>query len=519
MSTSFNLKPFQLRTVERLRIELEKGKRKILICSPTGSGKTIIALDVINKAVLSNKKGLLLAHNREIISQFAKKLSNQDIDFNLIMGGSRLKETESLITLATIQSYKNIKFKDYDYIIIDEAHHAAASNYRRLIEFYNDKVIIGFTATPKRLDRKSLNDIFEIMIEAATMIELIKENVLIKPKIFSLDKTGTEALTEEQENNRISIIETEIMKPKMVGKLVENWSKYASGMRTIAFGRNIDHAEMIAEKFNSHGIQSVVISYKTRKKEREQSIKLLERNEIKLISNCGLFSEGIDIPTLECVIIATPTLSLSKYMQMVGRVIRTHPSKNSAVILDHAGCIEKHGLPYIYRNWDLNGEKMLHCNNPDCGYWFSKGMLFFNLAKAKDSIILCPNCKTAVCSQCKTLMSLTDSNYESDGFVKKSTLECGGCNSRYINEIILRGSAEQTNKNRQELNEILKEISIDSIEIIDNVTNSFAAFLLEAKQLKKRRSWAYHKMVIVYGKDLANKYIQRKPLSWWNAFA
>ena len=254
-------------------------------------------------------------------------------------------------------------------IVIDEAHHALAETYAEVMNAYPKAKKLGLTATPYRLNGKGFTDLFDTLLCSWSMEKFIAEGRLslydyysIKPDsaaqllIDSLQKRGADGDYQQKELNEVMDV-----KPSLE-RLCLTVKEYVPGKKGIVYAISIQHAEHIAEYYRDNGIKAVAISSKTPLAERQELIERFKfsslssslnstSDDIEVLVSVDLFSEGFDCPDVEFIQLARPTLSLAKYMQMVGRGLRVAEGKEYCVILDNVGLYKRFGLPSVDRDW------------------------------------------------------------------------------------------------------------------------------------------------------------------------
>ena len=280
-------------------------------------------------------------------------------------------------------------------IVIDEAHHALAETYAEVMNAYPKAKKLGLTATPYRLNGKGFTDLFDTLLCSWSMEKFIAEGRLslydyysIKPDsadqllIDSLQKRGADGDYQQKELNEVMDV-----KPSLE-RLCLTIKEYVPGKKGIVYAISILHAEHIAEFYRENGIKAVAISSKTPLAERQELIERFKfsslspslnsaSDDIEVLVSVDLFSEGFDCPDVEFIQLARPTLSLAKYMQMVGRGLRVAEGKEYCVILDNVGLYKRFGLPSVDRDWqsmfegkslleDILQETCLQVNNHSC---------------------------------------------------------------------------------------------------------------------------------------------------------
>lgn len=346
---------YQVTAIENSRNAIRRGIKRILIQASTGAGKTHIASRIIESAIAKGNRVLFVAHRKEIISQSAKKLESMGIHHGIIMAG--VKPTASNVQVASVQTLNNREKPDANIIFFDEAHLSVSASFMSLVEHYSDAIIIGLTATPTRLDGRGLGEIYHEMVQVVPMRELIDAGFLVKPRVFAPFTPDMKSIAIKRgDYDNVAVAET-MDKSAVTGDIVKYWQSHAQGRKTIAFASSVEHSKHIVEAFNNAGIAAKHLDGTTPSAERDAVLSEWARGEFDVLSNMGLFVEGLDVPAVSCVILARPTKSLSVYMQAVGRGMRPAEGKNDLIILDHSGCTYEHGTVDMPRDWSLEAKK------------------------------------------------------------------------------------------------------------------------------------------------------------------
>jgi DNA repair protein RadD len=383
---TFSLRPYQAAKVSEARALMGQGKKSICLVSPTGSGKTIIAAHIIHSALAKKRRVLFLAHRLELIEQCAEKLRALGIwDYNVVLSGHpQSRNPNAPMQIASIQTLIRREYPPADLIIIDEAHHVCGGQYQTLLKNYPDSYVLGLTATPERLDGKGLDGIFHDLLEVATVPELIDGGFLVTPTCLGPSPEAAAKLKSALAKVKVrggdyadGALGEAMDHAELVGDIVDHWQEWAVGQKTIVFAASIAHSKHIVEQFQAAGIPAAHLDGTMSTPEREGILSAWRNGDIQVVSNCQILTEGFDFPELSCCVLARPTKSVALQLQMCGRVMRTAPGKNGAVILDHAGNILEHGPPHIDRVWTLQGaskkRKVEHthaCFLPGCGALF-----------------------------------------------------------------------------------------------------------------------------------------------------
>lgn len=365
---NFQLRDYQANAVEGVRQSYLSGKRAPLLVIPTGGGKTIIFCHIAKNAMLRGKKVLILVHRVELLNQTAAKLRDFDIRVGLISPKFRA-EYGAEVQVAMVQTMiRRLHFYDkFDLIITDEAHHSVASNYVKVIEYYNKSYQLGVTATPIRSDGKGLDEAFDDLIIGPTVRELIDRKYLVEPIVYaskvSPDLTGVQRTNKGDYSSKQ--LGQAMNKKVLIGNAINHYMDICRGDPAVAFCASVQHAEEVAADFRANGFRFYALHGKTDAALRNRLIKGLGDGTIEGLTSCDVISEGTDIPAIACAMLLRPTESLGLYLQQVGRALRPSAGKDHAIILDHAGNTFRHGFVDEDRDWSLIGEKKIKGKKKD----------------------------------------------------------------------------------------------------------------------------------------------------------
>ena len=392
--------PFQQENFDQLRRAFASGSKRVLYQAGTGSGKTVVASMAIAMAEGKETRTLVLAHRRELILQMAEKLENMNVVPGIVMSGhvpniARTTQVGSIQTL-NVRFLKRQKLKLIKprLIVIDEAHRSLSKTYLSILERFPDAFVLGLTATPVRSDGRGLGHVYDDMVCAPSIKQLTDDGYLVPviPFVGEIpDLKGIKKIAREYSKKEL---EERMNKPKLVGDCVENWLRHAKGRQTICFSSGIRHSIALAEEFRLAGVRAVHVDGTTKKDERDKALYDLRNKNIDVVTNCMVYTEGTDCPIVSCIQDANPSTIISKYLQKIGRGMRTHEEsgKKNCIYLDHSGGTLKHGfidepIPWsldkngdLYEDLKLAREKLpkqFTCK--DCGCVFQ-------------SRIRCPEC-------------------------------------------------------------------------------------------------------------------------------
>jgi superfamily II DNA or RNA helicase len=241
---------------------------------------------------------------------------------------------------------------DYSLILTDECQHACAKTYKEIYEHYANVIHCGFTATPIRLNKGGLGEVYSDLITSVSTRWLIDNGYLAPYKYYSVklaDASSLHTVAGEFKQDEVK----ELMEHKEIyGDTVKQWKRLAEGKKTIVYCASVEAAKMTAERFSSEGYSCIALDGNTPKSERETAMARFRSGEITILCNCELFGEGLDVPDCECVVLLRPTQSLTLHIQQSMRSMRYMPGK-TATIIDHVGNCYRHGLPDDEREWSL----------------------------------------------------------------------------------------------------------------------------------------------------------------------
>lgn len=352
----FELRTYQGRAFEELRELFRRGLKRLLLVSPTGSGKTVSSTHMIESAINKGREVLFIAHRREILFQTEKKLVDAGIEHGWIMAG-RQKSLMAPVHLASIQTLLKREFPNVGLVIWDEAHHATSRTYRHVIEHYKNVPQIGLTATPCRSDGNGLGGIFDGMVQAAYPSELVRDGYLVPARIYAPSAPDLRGVKVKRGDYDETAIAEKMDRPKLVGNIVEHWEKLASGRKTIVFAVTRAHAQHLVDEFSNSGHNALYVDGETNHHARKEIFDQFGTQKNGVLVNVGVATEGYDNPAISCIVLARPTKSIGLYLQMAGRGLRPAEGKSELMILDHSGASLEHGYPDEDIFWTLDDTK------------------------------------------------------------------------------------------------------------------------------------------------------------------
>jgi len=352
------LRDYQIKAISATREQLQQGRRAILLVSPTGSGKTIIASEIIRLAAQKKTRVLFLAHREELITQCSNKLKAFGVAHGIIKAGFEASPYQ-LVQVASVQTFRARAEKlqqGYGLIIHDEAHRAVSEEHMIPRRLNPSAIGLGLTATPCRLDGKGLKGAFDSLVEVSTPQELIDQGHLVPYRTFKSQKIrGLEQLHIQAGDYKQDEL-AEVMNNKhMVASVIREWSRIAYGRPTVVFASSVTHSKALCEEFNRHGVRAVHVDGTLNREDRAAVFQAFDSRKAMVICNYGICTEGWDCPKASCGIGARPTLSLALYLQMVGRILRLDDNKKDALWLDFGNLTDRHGYITDPHSWTLEG--------------------------------------------------------------------------------------------------------------------------------------------------------------------
>lgn len=355
---SFELRPYQTEIVSQVRALMKKGVTSILIQSPTGSGKTALTAAMLGTAAAKGMPSWFTVHRRELLKQSTRTFSKVGIRHSIVAAGF-VEEFGPIIKLGSVQtlSRRFKKMAEPRLIIWDECHHIAAGGWAAIHAAFPKSFHVGLTATPERLDGTGLGKWFKEMVSGPSVSWLIENGYLAPYKLFVPPGISVAGMHTRMGDFVKSELSEAADKPTITGDAIKHYLAHAAGKRAVVFCVSIQHSKHVVEQFLAAGIAAEHVDGETEPEVRDAAIKRFEEGETKVLSNVELFGEGFDLPAIEAAILLRPTQSLGLYLQQVGRALRPSPGKTHAVILDHAGNCERHGLPDDERLWSLAGRE------------------------------------------------------------------------------------------------------------------------------------------------------------------
>ena len=368
-----SLRPYQQEALDAIVQNEANGINRQLVVLPTGAGKTILFshLPILRPNSLPM---LVLAHRAELLEQARNKIlaSNPDLTVEIEQAERKAGHVDVVVaSVATLGRNGTPRIEEYpkDYfktIVIDEAHHAAAPSYRRIVDYFSPDFLLGVTATPQRSDSTRLIDVFEEIVYYKSIQDLIKDGWLC-PLVGYRVKSNVDISDVEIRNGDYAQdqLEQKVDTPQRNAFVVATYRNLADATKAIVFASGVRHAENLALSFRQASVETAVIVGTTPREEREDILAKFAQGTVSVIVNVGVLTEGFDEPSLETIILAKPTRSTLLYTQIVGRGTRLYEGKKHCTIIDIADTTKGKkpiGLPTLLGlppEFDLQGQSLI----------------------------------------------------------------------------------------------------------------------------------------------------------------
>ncbi|RKX82567.1 MAG: hypothetical protein DRP58_10110 [Spirochaetes bacterium] len=317
---------------------------KVLVKSPTASGKSIMSLEVMRTFIDDGKSILIIAPQKELIEQLQATYSSLG-NINLIQGKNHYNN-DLLLNIGTLQTIyrRDIKHTP-DLIVIDEAHYGYQGKMlKQIFSMFQGTKFFFMSATPHNTDGKLL-DGFDKVIDLYSTQDLIDKGYLVDVEVYAPVVPNLRGIKIQAGDYVNSQLDEKFNKSEIITDIVAKTSKFIGSKQAIVYGINISHAENLALSYKEAGFNTAIVSSKTPTIERTRLINAFKNNEIQILTNVDILTTGVDIPAIECIVLARATKSQNLYKQIVGRGLRTSNNKTNCIVLDCAGVVKDLGYP------------------------------------------------------------------------------------------------------------------------------------------------------------------------------
>ena len=362
-SQDTKLRSYQQSAKDRIFAMWER-YRNVLLQMPTGTGKTVLFTSIIKDlSAVSDSRILILAHRKELIDQIDAHLNRYNIPHGLVVNG-RKRDLSHPIQVASIQTISHKSNEGLleeikpSFIIIDEAHHSLAKTYTTFWKKCEKAWKLGVTATPYRLNNAPFKYHYSDILVSSPIKEFIDNGFLADYEFYTenpyheLTKT-IDSIKEKSSTGdyKVKTLLEKLNVDKHIKQLILCYLTYAKGLKGIVYAISIEHAQNICQAYKDIGVEAAFIDSNTPKTERAEIVRRFRDNEIQIMVNVEIFSEGFDCPDIDFIQMARPTWSLSLYLQQVGRGLRKSKGDKKTIILDNSNMFAHFGLPSENWNW------------------------------------------------------------------------------------------------------------------------------------------------------------------------
>jgi superfamily II DNA or RNA helicase len=324
------LRPYQQADIEKIRREYAAGATRVCYQAPTGSGKTVLFAHVVAGAVARGNRVVILGHRDEIVRQVSSSLNALDVVHGVIAAG--YPESPGAVHVASVQTLARRLggLRPPDLIVIDEAHHTVAGTWLKILAAFPNARVLGVTATPERLDGKGLSDVFQRLVLGPTVESLIGAGFLSKfvtyapPRDPDLSGVGT-----RMGDYATGGLSRAMSRSVIIAGAVDEYARICPGAPAIVFCVDVAHSEKVAAAFAERGYRAAHVDGETPRDHRRGLIAALGSGDLQVLCNCGLISEGLDVPGVAAAVLLRPTKSLALISNKSGARCVPRPGKSA----------------------------------------------------------------------------------------------------------------------------------------------------------------------------------------------
>jgi DNA repair protein RadD len=341
------LRGYQERALSEVQAGYRSGLRRLLLCAPTGSGKSAMTRYMLGR---TTKTTLILAHRAELVEMISASLS---MPHGVITAGGKPSHERVRVGMMQTVARRLDTLPRFDWVISDEAHLAMAPTWATILRHYGAAWHLGMSATPCRLDGVGLGTVYERIVYGPDVRELTASGYLVPCRVFAPPLPASGAGGDLGDMSMTAAAHA-LDKPAITGSAVAHLRRLAPERRTIVFCCSREHAEHVAQEFRAGGFTAAAVDASM--SDRAARIADFRAGRVQVLTNVDLLTTGYDDPSIGAAVFLRPTQSLALYLQMIGRILRIHPGKQDAILLDHVGNVLTHGMPTQAREWTLEGK-------------------------------------------------------------------------------------------------------------------------------------------------------------------
>jgi superfamily II DNA or RNA helicase len=378
-------RPYQSELYDAVKDAIRRGKKRILVQLPTGGGKTFVGCWFMLGCEQKGNHSMFMAPRRELVYQSANRLKEAGVVPGIIMAGEpinyhRKSQVASFDTLhSRAIKRENMPLPPSKLVIADEAHLTLADTRQAILDEYQGAIVIGLSATPAGPDGKPMGEVYDELIVGWSTRKMMDEGYLVEARYVAPTEPDLRRVKLDANGDyQAKALGSVMNKPKLIGDVVDNWFKHARDRRTVVFCVSRAHARNVCEKFVERGIAAEYVDGETPNEQRKEIFKRVESGKTQVLVNVFVASYGLDIPILDCVVIARPTKSLVLYLQMAGRGLRpvycpmmpldtaeqrlaaiAASVKKDLMVIDHGGVVMRLGFVDDFIPWTLEGDETI----------------------------------------------------------------------------------------------------------------------------------------------------------------
>ena len=345
---AFELKEHQKEALDALKQMRENRETIALIHHATGTGKTVTA---VSDAKTVGGRTLYLAHTKDLVLQAKQTFQELWPEASVGLYVENRRETDTQIVCGSVQSIalnlESFLPDSFDYLIVDEAHHAAAETYQKILAYFAPRFTLGLTATPERTDEQDILEIFKNTAHRLDIKTAVEAGELVPVRCIRIH-TNID-LTKVRFNSiqyNIRDLESKVFVPERNRLIVDTWNRFVHDKRTVIFCASVRHAQEIAEMLRDTGVAAMAVSGEMKLAERNEATERFAEKKLQVLCACDLLNEGWDCPETEVLFMARPTMSKLLYTQQLGRGMRLAENKDSLMVFDFVDNAGQFNMPY-----------------------------------------------------------------------------------------------------------------------------------------------------------------------------
>lgn len=364
----FELRPYQRDCLRSIYAAYRAGRRRVLVSLPTGTGKTVVFSQFPGFFRMKNRL-LVLAHREELLEQARAKFQATHPTLRVeIEQAQRHASADAQVVIASVPTLgrpdgkrlARLRRDDFFLVVVDEAHHAVAASYQRIFDHFGlrepdtPRMLVGFTATPYRSDKRGLGEVFEDIVFRRDLRQMVREGYLSRMRGWRIT---TDIDLDEVRVRHGDFVESQLAAAVNVAlrneAVVKAYLDFAPGRRAVTFCADVAHAQAMAAAFRAAGTPAAALWGAMPRDARQATLAAFAAGDLAVLTNCMVLTEGFDEPRVDCVILARPTKSRLLYVQMVGRGTRLHPDKDDLLVIDVVDVSSKHRLAGMHDMFGL----------------------------------------------------------------------------------------------------------------------------------------------------------------------